>query len=188
MFNSKASSSDTSPRPSQLGLGRGTLPKNNLAHHRLSPMLLSPPPAGPAPQRLPTGDPTTPSIPARPPSLPRSPVNPGTRGSLQPADTNKVKQAGEMLQNLMRTQQRPPGSKAPPPGPNLPPAPALAPSPTPRQQPRQKTSAEVTPLRRPLPPDGALPLKPRRPPNVNLKPFLPFKRGCSLPDQRHREG
>lgn len=192
MFNSKASSSDTSIRPSQLGIGRAILPKSDLAHHRLSPTVLSPPVAGPGPLRLPMGDPTMPSIPARPASFPRPPLYPGIRAGLQPADTCKVKQTGEMLQNLMLRQQKPPGSKAPPPGPNLPPSPALTPaatlSPTPRQQPRQKTSADVTPLRRPLPPDGALPLKPRRPPTVNLKPFLRFKRGSSLPDKRQQDG
>lgn len=192
MFTNKASTSDTSIRPSQLGFGKAILPKSDLAHHRQSPTVLSPPMAGPGPLRPPMGDPTMPSIPARPASFPRPPVNPGIRAGLQPADTCKVKQTGEMLQNLMLRQQKPPGSKAPPPGPNHPPSPALTPaatpSPIPRQQPRQKTSAEVTPLRRPLPPDGALPLKPRRPPNVNLKPFLRFKHGSSLPDQRQRNG
>lgn len=192
MFNSKANPSDTSIRPSQLALGRETLPKSSTAHHRLSPTVLPPPMAGPGPLRLPMGEPAMPSVPARAASFPRPPLNPGIRAGLPPADASKVKQTGEMVQNLMLRQLKPPGSKGPPPGPKHPPSPAMTPaatpSLTPRQQPRQKTSADVSPLRRPLPPDGALPLKPRRPPSVNLKPFLRFKRGSSLPDQRQRDG
>lgn len=184
MFNSKDSTSDSSVR----GPGRPVLPKSDLAHHRLSPTVLSPPAGGPGPLRLPVGDPATSSIPVRPASFPRSPLNPGLRASPQPADTSKVKQTGEMLQNLMLRQPNPLGNRALPPGPGPGPGPALTPSPTPRQQPRHKPTADVTPLRRPLPPDGALPLKPRRPPSVNLKPFLRFRRGSSLPVQRQREG
>ncbi|XP_050924270.1 uncharacterized protein LOC127140261, partial [Lates calcarifer] len=53
-----------------------------------------------------------------------------------------------------------------------------------RQQPRQRSAGEVTPLRRPLPPAGPLPLKPKRPPNVNLEPFKRFNRGPALPAPR----
>lgn len=179
MFNNKVSTSDSGAPPPQPGFGRA---KSDLAHQRLPPAVLSPPMAGPGPVRLPKGDPMTPPIPSRPVSFPRPP--PASRPGLQPGD--KVKQTGEMLQSLML---RPPGPRAPPPGPNQPPSNALSPPAapsTPRQQPRQKTSADVTPLRRPLPPEGALPLKPRRPPNVNLKPYLRFKRGSSLPDQRQQ--
>ncbi|TNM87801.1 hypothetical protein fugu_006022 [Takifugu bimaculatus] len=193
MFTSKAGASDTSFQPPQPGYGRASLPvgKGNSAHHRLSPLLLSPPMAGPGPVRLPNEEPVVPSIPARPASFPRPPLNPGLRPGLQPADASKVKQTGEMLQNLMLRQQRPPGTKPLLPGTKPPSSPAQSPvaafSPSPRQSPRPKISADVSPLRRPLPPDGALPLKPKRPPNVNLKPFLRFKRGSSLPDQRQRD-
>uniref|UniRef100_H3C3C3 SH3 domain-containing protein n=1 Tax=Tetraodon nigroviridis TaxID=99883 RepID=H3C3C3_TETNG len=97
MFNSNASFLDAGPRPLQPGLGRGVLPKNDLARHRLSPTPLSPPLAGPVPPRLPTGDPTTPSIPARPTSLPRAPLNPGTRAGPQPADASKLQEEDEVL-------------------------------------------------------------------------------------------
>lgn len=193
MFTNKASASDPSFHPLQPGYGRANLPvgKSNLAHHRLSPLPLSPPMAGPGPARLPNEEPVIPSVPARPASFPRPPLNPGLRPGLQPADA-KVKQTGEMLQNLMLRQQWPPGTKPLLPGTNQPSSPAQSPvaafPPSPRQPPRPKISADVSPLRRPLPPDGALPLKPKRPPNVNLKPFLRFKRGSSLPDQRQREG
>lgn len=189
MFTSKASASDTSFQPSQPGYGRAILPvgKSNLAHHRLSPMLLSPPMAGPGPVKLPNEEPVIPAIPARPVSFPRPPLNPGLRPGLQPADTSKVKQMGEMLR-----QQWTPGTKPLLPGTNQPSSPAQSPvaafCPSPRQPPRPKISTDVSPLRRPLPPDGALPLKPKRPPNVNLKPFLQFKRGSSLPGQRQRDG
>lgn len=194
MFTSKASASDTSFQPSQPGYGKSILPvgKSNLAHHRISPLLLSPPMAGRDPVRLPNKEPVTPSIPARPVSFPRPPLNPGLRPGPQPADAIKVKQTGEMLQNLMLKQQWPPSTKPLLPGTNQPSSPAQSPvaafSPSPRQPPRPKISADVSPLRRPLPPDGALPLKPKRPPKVNLKPFLQFKRGSSLPDQRQRDG
>lgn len=188
MFNSKVSTSDTGIQPSQPAFGRAILPvgKSNLAHHRLSSMALSPPTTGPDPVRLPNNERTIPSIPPRPVCFPRPPPNPGLR--LQPVDARKVKQVGERLQNLMQRQQMPPGTKPLLPGTNQPPSPALshvaAPSPTSRW----KTSADVIPLRRPLPPDGALPLKPRRPPNVNLQPFLRFKCGSSLPRQRWQDG
>ncbi|XP_043984466.1 FYN-binding protein 1 [Gambusia affinis] len=113
---------------------------------------------------------------------------PSNRASVQSGDaSNKVKQTGEMLQRkMMLTHQRAPG-------PSLSPArsPVLGPSPatTPlllRHPARQKSSGEVTPLRRPLPPEGPLPLKPKRPPNVNLEPFRKTRRagGGAQGDQR----
>lgn len=177
MFNNNVTTSESGAPPPQPGFGRV---KSDLALQRLSPAAFSPPMAGPGPVRLPKVDPMTPPFPSRPVSFPRPP--PASRPGLQPAD--KVKQTGEKLQNLML---RSPGPRAPPSGPNQSPALSLPAAPsTPRQQPRQKISADVTPLRRPLPPEGALPSKPRRPPNVNLKPFLRFKRGSSLPDQRQQ--
>lgn len=196
-FNNKASTSDTSSRDSgspkspRPGFGRSILPvtENDLAHHRLSPTV---PPlmAAPGLVRFPRAEPMAASTPSRPNFLPRTPPYPGVRASFQPADTTKVKQTGEMLQNMMLRQQRPPGSK-----PVLAPAPAQAPAPTPkstplplRQQPRQKSAGDVTPLRRPLPPEGPLPLKPKRPPYVNLEPFLRPNRGPALPAPRKHDG
>lgn len=189
-FSSKASSPDTSVRPSQPGVGRAVLPRSELAPHRPSPG------AGPGPLRLPMAEPTMASVPARPASFPRAPLHPGIRASPQPGDAIKVKQAAEMLQSLMLRQPKPSRSNTPSPGPTRAPVPALSPAltpaltpaATPSPSPRQKTSADVSPLRRPLPPDGGLPLKPRRPPAVNLRPFLRFRRGSSLPNQRQREG
>lgn len=190
MFNSKVSTLDTSIQPSQPAFGRAILPvgKSNLAHHRLSSMVLSPPTTGPGPVRLPKDARTIPSIPPRPVTFPRPPPNPGLRPGLQPADPRKVKQMGERLQNLKLRQQMPPGAKPLLPGTNQPPSPALSHVAGPSPTSRWKTSSDVTPLKRPLPPDGALPLKPRRPPNVNLKPFLRFKCGSSLPRQRWQDG
>ncbi|XP_014828192.1 PREDICTED: FYN-binding protein-like [Poecilia mexicana] len=122
-----------------------------------------------------------------PPPVAASFQRPSNRAPVQSGDaTNKVKQTGEMLQKMMLTHQRAPG-------PSLSPArsPVLGPSPatTPlllRHQARQKSSGEVTPLRRPLPPEGPLPLKPKRPPNVNLEPFRKSRRagGGAQSDQR----
>lgn len=123
-------------------------------------------------------------IPSRPAFLPRQPPNPGFRPSVQPVDNIKVKQTGEMLQSMMLRSQRTPGTKpAPQPAQAAAPAPTSTPLPL-RQQPRQRSAGEVTPLRRPLPPEGPLPLKPKRPPNVNLEPFLKFKQAPALPGPR----
>ncbi|XP_027884487.1 FYN-binding protein 1 isoform X2 [Xiphophorus couchianus] len=121
-----------------------------------------------------------------PPPVAASLHRPSNRASVQSGDaTNKVKQTGEMLQKMMLTHQRAPG-------PSLSPArsPVLGPSPatTPlllRHQARQKSSGEVTPLRRPLPPEGPLPLKPKRPPNVNLEPFRKTRRAGGGDQRRY---
>ncbi|TKS74371.1 FYN-binding protein [Collichthys lucidus] len=125
-------------------------------------------------------------IPSRPACFPRQPPHPGSRPSIQPAETNKIKQTGDMLQNMMLGHQRLPGIK---PGPALPPLQAPVPAPTSaplplRQQSRQRSAGDVTPLRRPLPPEGPLPLKPKRPPHVNLEPFMRTCRGPALPAPR----
>ncbi|XP_026179571.1 FYN-binding protein 1 isoform X2 [Mastacembelus armatus] len=187
-FNSKVSTSESSresssPKSPRPGFGRAILPltENDLAHHRLSP---TPPPplAGPGLVRFPRPEPMAASIPPRP-VFPRLPPSPGVRASMQTSDASKVKQTGEMLQNMMLRSQRPPGPKA-----TLAPAPAPAPAPSPtstplplRQQPRQRSTGEVTPLRRPLPAEGPLPLKPKRPPIVNLEPFMKFSRRPAFP-------
>ncbi|KAM7388013.1 hypothetical protein PAMP_024217 [Pampus punctatissimus] len=184
---SKASTSDTSrrdsgsPKSPRPGFGRAILPnlENNLAHHKLSPTV-PPPMAGLV--RFPRAEPTVAaSIPPRP-SFPRPP-NLGMRAPIQLADSNKVKQTGEMLQNMMLRHQIPAAIN---PAPGHPPAPALHSTPLPlRQPPRQRSTGDVTPLRRPLPPEGPVPLKPKRPPHVNLEPFLRLTRGApALPGPR----
>ncbi|XP_018523014.1 FYN-binding protein 1 isoform X2 [Lates calcarifer] len=195
-FNSKASTSDnssrdsSSPKSPRPGFGRVIPPvtENDLVHHRLSPVAL-PPLTGPGLVRFPRTEPMATSIPPRPP-FPRPPPSSGVRAPFQPADTTKVKQTGQLLQNMMLGHQRPPGVKpllspAPAPAPASAPAPPPTSTPLPlRQQPRQRSAGEVTPLRRPLPPAGPLPLKPKRPPNVNLEPFKRFNRGPALPAPR----
>ncbi|XP_039667852.1 FYN-binding protein 1 isoform X2 [Perca fluviatilis] len=200
-FNNKASNSDTSSRDSgspkspRPGFGRLILPlaENDLAHHRLSPTIPPPPMASPGLGRLPRAEPmaaSVPSIPSKPVSFPRLPPNPGVRASIQPPELGKVKQKGEMLQNMMMKHQRPPGIKpAQAPASAQPPAPAPTSTPLPlRLQPRQRSAGDVTPLRRRLPPEGPLPLKPKRPPNVNLEPFLSSNRGPALPGPRKSDG
>lgn len=159
-----------------------------MAHQRQSLMAPSPPMAGPGLVRFPKAEPVAASIPTRPVSFPRPPPNPGVRPMVPTTDVSKVKQTGEMLQNMMLKQQRPPGTK-PAPAPAQVPAPAPASTPQPiRQQPRQRSTGDVTPLRRPLPPEGPLPLKPKRPPHVNLENFQKFKQGPVRPDRRKQDG
>ncbi|XP_010740990.3 FYN-binding protein 1 isoform X1 [Larimichthys crocea] len=193
-FNNKTSTSDASSRDSgspkspRPGFGRVTLPgtENDLAYRRVSPTIPPPVMAGPGLMRFPRAEPMASPIPSRPAFFPRPPPHPGVRPSIQPADTNKIKQTGDMLQNMMLGHQRLPGIK---PGPALPPlqapvpAPASAPLPL-RQQSRQRSAGDVTPLRRPLPPEGPLPLKPKRPPHVNLEPFMRTCRGPAPPAPR----
>lgn len=178
--SSRDSGSPKSPRP---GFGRAILPvtESELAH-RLSPTV-PPPLAGPGPVKFPRAEPLATSSPR--PSFPRPPLSSGPRAPFPPPDANKIKQTGEMLQNIMLRHQRPPGIK-PPPGPALPPAQTAAPSPSSphpfRLQPRQRSAGDVAPLRKPLPPLGPLPLKPKRPPNVNLEPFMRRRNNGKLSD------
>lgn len=151
-------------------------------------MVPSPPMADPGLVRVPKAEPMVASIPSRPVSFPRLPPNPGVRSCIPMTDANKVKQTGEMLQNIMLKQHRPPGTR-PAPAPAQVPAPAPASTPQPlRLQPRQRSAGDVTPLRRPLPPEGPLPLKPKRPPHVNLEPFLRFKQRPVRPDPTKQDG
>ncbi|KAM4738902.1 FYN-binding protein 1 [Anableps anableps] len=187
-FNSQARTSDTSSRDSgspkspRPGFGRLVQPlaENDLAHKIASAVPLRPY-QGLA--RYPKEEPAAASTPA---SFSRPPPASSVRASVQPGDASKVKQTGEMLQKMMLTHQRPPG-------PSLSPArsPVMGPSPTTtplllRHQPRQKSSGEVTPLRRPLPPEGPLPLKPKRPPNVNLELFKKSRRGGGAQSDQRR--
>lgn len=200
-FTNKASASDTSSRESSSpksprpGFGKVILPvtENDLAHHRLSPIAPSLV-AGPGPVKSLRADSMAASIPPRPVVFPRQHPSPAVRASAQTADATKVKQTGEMLQNMMLRYQKPPGVKPAPvpglaPSPAQPSAPAATSNPRPlRQQVRQRSTGEVTPLRKPLPPEGPLPLKPKRPPNVNLEPFLRFSRRPAHPAPRKSNG
>lgn len=210
-FNNQSSTSQTSSRDSgspkspRPGFGRASLPmtENNMAHHRVSPTAPFLPMAGVGLVRFPRAEPLgTP----RPVFSPRMPPNPGLRPGIQGTDTYRVRPTGEMQQNIMQRQQRPPVPRplaasalapapAPGPGPALVPVPVPVPVPAPattstplplQQQPRQRSTGDVTPLRRPLPPEGPLPLKPKRPPNVNLEPYVRFRRGPALPEPRKR--
>ncbi|XP_070817439.1 FYN-binding protein 1 [Chaetodon trifascialis] len=193
-FNSNSSTSDTSSRDSgspkspRPGFGRAILPvsESDLVHHRLSPTVPPPLMAGQGLMRFPRAEPMAASMPPRPVSFPRLPPNPGVRTSIPPTENSKVRQTGEMLQNIMLRHQKPPGTKPVPAAvPVQAPAPAPTSTPLPlRQQPRQRSAGDVTPLRRPLPPEGPLPLKPKRPPQVNLEPFMRFNQRPVLPGPR----
>lgn len=201
-FNNQSSTSQTSSRDSgspkspRPGFGRASLPvtENNMAHHRVSPTAPFLPMAGLGLARFPRAEPVATPIPPRPVSSPRMPFNPGLRPSIQGTDTYRIRPTGEMQPNIMQRQQRPPVTRpfpasapVPLPAPSPAPPPATTSTPLPlQQQPRQRSTGEVTPLRRPLPPEGPLPLKPKRPPNVNLEPYVRFKRGPALPEPRKR--
>ncbi|XP_072245378.1 uncharacterized protein [Leuresthes tenuis] len=178
--SSRDSSSPKSPRP---GFGRVILPVtvNEWAQRPIIP----PPAASPGLVRFPRAEPVAAPAPSRPAFFPRPPPISAVRAPFQPPDTSKVKQTGELLQNMIRRQHGPPGTK---PIPTLAPVPIQGPGASPtstplllRQQPRQRSAGDVTPLRRPLPLEGFKPLKPKRPPFVNLEPFLRSKRGPALP-------
>lgn len=195
-FNNQASNSDASSRDSgspkspRPGFGRVILPvrENELAH-RLSPTIPSPVP-GSGQVRFPRAESMAASITR--PSFPRQTAASSVKAFTPPADTSRVKQTGEMLQNMMlRNPRHPVPVLGLAPAPNSAPGPAISPASTPlplRQQPRQRSTGDVTPLRKPLPPEGPLPLKPRRPPNVNLEPFLRSKRRPALPVPRKSDG
>ncbi|KAM8874548.1 uncharacterized protein AB9W97_015824 [Spinachia spinachia] len=183
-FNSKVSTSDTgskdsgSPKSPQHSFGKLIVPltESDLRHHRLSPKGPFPPGAGPGLPRLPMEA----SVHPRPAFFPRPPANSGR--PVKPVEHVKVKQKGEMLQSLMLMHQKPAGSK-PAPGQSPAAAPTFTPLPL-RQQPRQKSAGEVTPLRKSLPPERPKPLKPQRPPYVNLEPFQRLIRGPAHPAPR----
>ncbi|XP_041861146.1 FYN-binding protein 1 [Melanotaenia boesemani] len=191
-FNNKTSTSDTSSRDSgspkspRPGFGRAILsPTESELANRQSPVV---PPVGlgQSLMRFPRAEPSF--IPSRPASFPRPPPISAVRPPIEPADTNKVKQTGEMLQNMMLRHQRPPGTRLTPPlAPVVAQGLGASPSSTAlplRQQPRQKNSGDVIPLRRPLPPEGPQPLKPKRPPNVSLEPFRKSRQKGALPAEK----
>ncbi|XP_017268829.1 FYN-binding protein 1 [Kryptolebias marmoratus] len=191
-FNSQARVSDTSSSPKSLqpGLGRAILPmmENNLTH-RLAASV-PPPSASPGLMRFSRAEPPTAAIPSRPACFPRPPPVSATKAPIPPGDTRKVKQTGEMLQNMMLRHQRSPGTNL---GPARSPVSSHTSSPitTPfplRHHSRQRSSKDVSPLRKPLPPEGPLPLKPKRPPHVNLEPFLKFRCGSAFPGFNRSEG
>lgn len=197
-FNSRARTSDTSsrgsnsPKSPRLGLQRTILPvMENNSNHRLTPGLPPPPSSSPGLTRLPRADPGTASIPSRAAAFPRPPPGSAVKPSVSPGDTRKVKQTGELLQNMMLKHQRLPGATVAPPVRS--PVSPHASSPTTtshplRQHSRQRSSKDVSLLRRPLPPEGPLPLKPKRPPYVNLELFIKFKRGSAVSDLKKSEG
>ncbi|XP_056271390.1 FYN-binding protein 1 isoform X3 [Pseudoliparis swirei] len=159
--SSRDSGSPQSPRP---GFGGPILTEEDLAHRRPTPTV-PPPTASPGPVWSPRPEPTADPVPSRPAS------GPGVRASVQPAEPGKVKLKGELLQNLMLKHQGPPA-----------PRPGLALGPTTTPLPLQRSSAvDGTPLRRPLPPGGLAPLKPKRPPKVTLEAFLRLRRGPGPP-------
>ncbi|KAL4658815.1 FYN-binding protein-like isoform X2 [Arapaima gigas] len=97
-------------------------------------------------------------FPRPPPSYRTVPVpqEPKTESPVKDRLQGKVKVTGELLQNMML---KPPVQDSPTSKP--------VPSPTSILR-SQRSMAEVPPLRRTLPPEGPRPVKPQRPPSVNL--------------------
>lgn len=195
-FNSQARTSDSSSRDSNSpksplpGLVRLHLPMmENNSTHRLTAAVPSPS-VSPGLMRFPRAEPVTAPLPSRPASLPRQPPVSATRATIPPEDIRKVKQTGEALQNMMLRHQRPPGfNLAPARSPVSPHASSPVTTALPlRLQLHQRSSKDVSPLRKPLPPEGPLPSKPKRPPHVNLELFQKFRRGSALSDSHRREG
>ncbi|XP_010900872.2 FYN-binding protein 1 isoform X1 [Esox lucius] len=81
--------------------------------------------------------------------LPRPPHHPS-----EPERSGKARVTGELLQNMMLKHKAGPSTPT-----KL----------TPHHLPSQRSLMEVTPLRRALPPEGPRPIKPKRPPHVNLQ-------------------
>ncbi|XP_019730699.1 PML-RARA-regulated adapter molecule 1 isoform X2 [Hippocampus comes] len=176
-FSSSTSASHTSSRDSnspkspRRGVGRAmpSTPEKDIFRPKMSPTVLphvaAPDVAMVAPFQ---------SVPVL---FPHSPSHTGVREVVQSSRGNKIKQTGEMLENLMLKGAA--GTKVPLPAPRLT---ALPP-------PRLRSAIDVIPLRKPLPPDGPLPLKPKRPHNVDLEQFFNIaQRARPLPASGTREG
>lgn len=181
-FNRQAEAVDASPRrdsgpaktPSpavrtrvQPGAAPAAIPENERLRHKQMPM------ATPQHRELasmprpePRGPPSALRLPPVGGGFPRPPAP--TTSSPRMLDTGRVRLAEELLQNVMLNPRVPgtPGTRA------------LMPA----QQPASRGNIEeVTPLRRPLPPEARQPLKPRRPQQVNLEPYLRSHRPPPLP-------
>ncbi|XP_061739434.1 FYN-binding protein 1 [Nerophis ophidion] len=168
-FSKKARTSPTCslPRPPQ------SRPEKNLLLPSGSPPTALPNVAGLDAVRFQTEETMAGSKPA---FSPLSPPIPGIRTSVQSSSHSKVKQTGHLLEKMMLRNAA--GAKIPFP------APTSAPLPLP-----QRSTDKTFPLRRPLPPEGPRPVKPKRPPNVNLERFQNVtRRAQPLPALATREG
>ncbi|XP_030229279.1 FYN-binding protein 1 [Gadus morhua] len=159
-----------------------TMPANGNLRHKLSPMA---PPQLPGAvafqhQREPAWKPTSvprgqqpgtphPQLPplgagsSRPPARPTFSPRAGTVAASPLLDPGRVRKTEELLQNMLLNRGAP-HTPAHPPGPPA----------------GRGSIPEVTPLRKPLPAEGRQPVKPRRPQQVNLEPYLRRPR-TSLP-------
>ncbi|XP_024909892.1 FYN-binding protein 1 isoform X2 [Cynoglossus semilaevis] len=179
--SSQESSSPVSPLKPAFGKGIFPVMENNLPHQRMFPISPSTSSTGQNRQTPFLGaEPVasssssySSSIAPRTHSLPRAMSYSGFKATNHSPDFSRVTQTSK--QNMMPRNQRPAALKpalTPPLGSAR--SPAVTPTSTPvphRQQQRQRSTGEVTPLRRALPPEKPLPLKPKRPPNVNLEAF-----------------
>ena len=181
--SSRDSGSPKSPLPAfRTGglLAEGGVTANGVARNKISSVVPSTPPGRDSPPVVPRfprhtrndaggGSSPRPQLPqgvfprlhastAPPPHGVRTKALPPPFPPSEVAETaSRVKLTGAMLQNKMLKHQGPSPAK---PGPSVPP---LLPS--------QKIRSEVAPPRRPLPPERARPMKPKRPPHVSLDQY-----------------
>ncbi|XP_054646129.1 FYN-binding protein 1 isoform X2 [Dunckerocampus dactyliophorus] len=174
-FSSKARTSHTSSRDSNSPRSPQSRTEKGLLFPSFSPPG-HPHMAGVDVVRSQTEETTAASTLSKPVFFPQSPPIPGVSTSVQSSGVGKVKQTGELLQKMMLRSAV--GTKVPCP----------APTSTPLQL-RQRSTGSAIPLRRPLPPEGPLPLKPKRPPNINLEHFQNVtRRGWPFPASRTKDG
>ncbi|KAL1023251.1 hypothetical protein UPYG_G00038300 [Umbra pygmaea] len=177
------STSPVSPLP---GFGATA---NGLLQHKRIPIQPTPPVPGssstpdnqmllPRPVKVEReSKPTSPKLP--PPTHSYGSTKEQPRPVPQPSEIDrqsKVKVTGELLQNMMLKHKGVPSTPTKSSSPYLP---------------SQRSLKEVTPLRRPLPPEGPRPIKPRRPPHINLQAHQRIPRVPAFterPELRKTEG
>ncbi|XP_061681377.1 FYN-binding protein 1 [Syngnathoides biaculeatus] len=155
--SSRDSNSPKSPRPG-LMRAKASTPDRDDCLPKVSATVL-PHVAGPDMLRFQRQEAMAPSNPSEPFFFTNSPPNTGARTSPWFSGVNNIKHTGDMLEKMML--RGPAGSKTPPAGSTLTPLPL-----------RLRSANNIIPLRKPLPPVGPLPLKPKRPHKVDLGQFL----------------
>ncbi|KAM9797505.1 PML-RARA-regulated adapter molecule 1 [Syngnathus typhle] len=155
--NSRDSQSPKSP-PSDFVRAVGSTAQKDISQPKVSPTYV----AGPDAAKFQRNQATAAPAPAGSIFFPPSPLNRKVATLVESSGGNKIKQAGEMLEKMMLRGAA--GTKVPLPVSTLTPHPL-----------RLKSTSTVIPLRKPLPSEGPLPLKPKRPPNVDLEQFLKIR-------------
>ncbi|XP_049585711.1 PML-RARA-regulated adapter molecule 1 [Syngnathus scovelli] len=178
-FSSSATASHTSSRDSHspkspqsdFVRATGSTVQKDTSRPKVSPTYVT----GPDAAKFQRNQATAAPAPAGSIFFPPSPLNRKVATLVESPGGDKVKQAGEMLEKMML--RRAAGPKVPLPVSTLTPPPL-----------RLKSTSTVIPLRKPLPSEGPLPVKPKRPPNVDLEQFLKMRRQARPLPVHHSEG